>query len=288
MQLTIGSDRMDFIKRDAYFCGTLHLGTIASDRIIECSILAERDGIEYIHYKAKVVDDIYQALIGRFTLYKNMYWHKTVTAASLLIENMIELSVEPLNLIYKTKDPDSFIELTDAGLEEMVRYSHGSRMVDAKALLDRIHARDFPKMVLEELVSKKILTNYNNSNFREAINLYINANSGISTVNVPNHIPLYVTYQNPITTVQPDQFDKDKVYVLDSDKNSITFREQLQKTHYFASFCDVDETVIVRVYTDKQYEQKVKQLIKKNSLKVSSMNIYNTEQVDTSRDTGNT
>lgn len=260
----------------------MHLGTIASDRIIECSKISVRDGQEYLHYNAKVVDDIYDALIGRFNLYKNMYWHKTVTAASLLIEEMIGLAVKPLNLVYMTQDSDLFLELTDGGLEEMIRHSHGSKMEAAKALLNKIHARDFPKLVWQELVSKKKITKYmdindNSVDFKQAVRQYLDDHSGIN--GIPDDIKLYISHQNPISTVQPDQFDKDKVFVLDEDKQSITFREQLKKTHYFASFCDPgsDETIIVRVYTEKQHVDSVKKLIKKNQLSMSTlMSVQNT------------
>ena len=118
----LGADRMDFTLRDAKQTGTEHLGTIAYRRIIECSriVLTKGSGLEttqlMLAYEYKCIDDVISALDGRLYLYKNVYFHKTAVAASVLIERIIEKLLVPFELDDAYADPRQFARLDDAGL----------------------------------------------------------------------------------------------------------------------------------------------------------------------------
>lgn len=277
----VGADRMvntklilflnillqDFIQRDSYMCGTAHFGTIADERIIKSSLIMERDGVSYLHYKEKVADDIMQALMGRFQQYKNVYLHKSVVAAGLLMEKMIEHSMGPLKLVEKTREIDQFVDLTDDMFFGMLRFSNVEGLEKARYYMDRLYKyRDLPKMVYEELVSKKKVYEYKNPediDLHDAVDRYLKETLFSKATDDISKIPIYQYHMRPLSTLQSRQFDQDKIFIASSNNESITFGDYLEKTHYFKQFSDptLDDTIIIRVYTDEQYLENLKKLL---------------------------
>ncbi len=161
IQGPLGADRIDFILRDSFCCGTRTFGTGAPDRIIRNSLISQMNGKKVLCYKAKVMDDIYAALFGRFMMYKNVYFHKTSRAADLMIQQILRLSFEPLNLKEKVHDLESFIELTDAYIVEGIKRAYKDikekedltenerKLKEAYDILQRLMERDLWKVVVE-------------------------------------------------------------------------------------------------------------------------------------------
>lgn len=150
LQGELGADRMDFISRDSYFCGTKHLGTIAVDRIISNSVILDGK----LHYKVKIVDDIVHALTSRFYMYKHVYYHKTSIATSLLFENILRECIKPLNLVERTKDFKQFVFIND---QTFFGELLSSKDVKEKTKKDcrKLIQRKLPKMIWEKVVSNK-------------------------------------------------------------------------------------------------------------------------------------
>ncbi|HPF16239.1 MAG TPA: HD domain-containing protein [Thermotogota bacterium] len=113
IQGPLGADRIDFILRDSYFCGTPEYGTVDLQRIIRSSRLIEKDGLKRLTYDAKIIDSIYRVLFGRFMMYKNVYFHKTARAADLMIQRVLDLSYDFLSIENYINDYSKFCELTE-------------------------------------------------------------------------------------------------------------------------------------------------------------------------------
>ncbi|MFW6263070.1 MAG: HD domain-containing protein, partial [Thermotogota bacterium] len=116
IQGPLGADRIDFILRDSYYCGTPEYGTVDLQRIIRSARLIEKDGMKRLTYDAKIIDSIYRVLFGRFMMYKNVYFHKTARAADLMIQRVLELSYDFLSIEMYINNCDRFCELTEGWL----------------------------------------------------------------------------------------------------------------------------------------------------------------------------
>jgi len=78
-------DRLDYLKRDSFYCGVAE-GIINEDRIIKTlNILDDRMVIE-----AKGIYSIEKFLIARRLMYWQVYLHKTVIAAEYLLMNILK------------------------------------------------------------------------------------------------------------------------------------------------------------------------------------------------------
>jgi len=104
----MGADRLDFITRDAYFTGVSAFNTVDIFRLTGNALLM--DG--HLVFRAKVVDNIYGLTLGRFLMYKNVYYHKTSRAAELMMQLMIKEAIEE-GLLDGWKALDEFIRLDE-------------------------------------------------------------------------------------------------------------------------------------------------------------------------------
>jgi len=116
IQGPLGADRIDFILRDSYYCGTPEYGTVDLQRIIRSARLIEKDGMKRLTYDAKIIDSIYRVLFGRFMMYKNVYFHKTARAADLMIQRVLELSYDFLSIGSYINNCNLFCALTEGWL----------------------------------------------------------------------------------------------------------------------------------------------------------------------------
>jgi HD superfamily phosphohydrolase len=82
-------DRMDYLNRDSFFTGVSE-GVISFDRIIK--MLNIKD--DYIVIEEKGIYSIEKFLIARRLMYWQVYLHKTVLAAELLLAKILERSRE--------------------------------------------------------------------------------------------------------------------------------------------------------------------------------------------------
>src|SRR6056297_367242 len=135
IQGPLGADRIDFVLRDSYFCGTPEYGTIDLQRIIRSSKLIEKSGIKRLTYDVKIIDSIYRVLFGRFMMYKNVYFHKTARAADLMIQRVLELSYDFLSMAHYITDCNQFCELTEGWLYYSILEKHNN--MDAVEIKER-------------------------------------------------------------------------------------------------------------------------------------------------------
>jgi len=158
VQGPLGADRIDFIKRDAYYCGTVEYGTIDLKRIIRYSSVSTKDDKQVLSYSEKIMDSIYTVLFGRFMMYKNVYFHKTARAADMMLQKALELSYDFMSMYERVNDPEKFVHLTEEAviyeiknyaLNEMKKEEKNMDAIEAFEILDRYNQRNLWKNVLE-------------------------------------------------------------------------------------------------------------------------------------------
>lgn len=96
-----------------------------------------------------------QALDGRRLLYEDVYFHKTVLAATILIEKMLANSISDLNLIENTKDLSKFIFLNEHTLIGQIMslpHTHISRKY-----CERLLTRNLPKLKVDTMYPASLL-----------------------------------------------------------------------------------------------------------------------------------
>ena len=150
----LGVDRGDFSRRDTLYTATTHFGYMETDRIINsASVHTKDDGTQVLAYnEEKVIHDAIQGLTSRLYMYNKVYLHKTVIAASILIEAAIGSAVNYFDLVERTKNPESFIYLNDSILDQILS-TNNPELEEDRYYVRRIYHREHPKKELYPLTS---------------------------------------------------------------------------------------------------------------------------------------
>lgn len=228
IQGPLGADRIDFLMRDSYFTGTEHFGSLAPERIISNASIVDGK----LHYNIKVMDDIFRMLLGRFYMYKEIYYHKTSMGADMLVQQMIAHAMTSLNLVERTNDIDKFIYLNDGITSEIMNSDDDI----AKEYCHKYLMRELPKVVLSLNVPVEDIgldvTNYLETTYPD--------------LDLSNKI---VMHKNPVEMLHYSPFEKKNIRILSRDE-SISFKEVIKKTHYFKNLVlGENQYVVIRVYS---------------------------------------
>ncbi len=146
----VSCDRGDFLKRDSYFCG-INYGIFDMDRIIANTWFDKNEkGDIVLVYDSKIVPSIIQGLSSRLYLYSEIYLHKNVIAASILIELMILEASKVFDYVSRTKDIEEFIYMNDGSVFHEILSSRGPSLQEARRYAKLLYERKLPKMISEE------------------------------------------------------------------------------------------------------------------------------------------
>jgi hypothetical protein len=143
-------DKMEYLRRDARFCGVPY-GEVDVDRLLQGLVLLPdpETGRYEVGVHEKAVAALESLLFAKYQMFRNVYWHHGVRAATALYKRIVEDAVRG-GLV----DPDELVGPTD---EELL-YEVGRRALDddseiADRLLDRwipaLRNRRLPKRALE-------------------------------------------------------------------------------------------------------------------------------------------
>ncbi len=298
VQGPLGADRLDFLLRDSYYSGTTHFGMGAVDRIIRNSFIKEKNGQKILCYHAKVLDQIYTSLFGRFMMYKNVYFHKTSRAADLMIQQMLSLIYRPLKLAQKVSDLEKFLDLTDQfifaqiklhfeNILERYKASEGDLLdgkvdleedeyylVEAYKLLRRFEKRDLWKLIAEitfstvgidpSVMSKGVV-----ADTLQKIRLRLENLSESSQIPAEDRKELRKILDDfeeifktdtpyKLSLVHPDEFLRSNVYLYDSSKDDIFSLEEFLRDYPAYQLMANNLVQIVRVYVTEDIRQILK------------------------------
>ncbi len=154
-------DKMEYLRRDARFCGVPY-GEVDVSRLLEgLQLLPDPEtGLYEVGVHEKAVAALESLLFAKYQMFRNVYWHHAVRAATALYKRIVEESVRG-GLI----DPEELIGPTD---EELL-YEIGRRVVEddsevaeriATKWLPALRHRRLPKRALEltaaDLVGRQV------------------------------------------------------------------------------------------------------------------------------------
>ena len=231
----LGADRLDFTKRDAYFCGVSHLGKICIQRIINNSCIRKRNGVEELHYSLKIKDDVLAALTSRLNMYRNVYHHKTCNAAQIIYRKMLESSMYILDLPNRTKDLEQFKSLTDYVIGEILdkNSKYYDELAEARGYAMKLVTRKgLPKMVWEKIVEH---TEDNHITIKREMELYVSEN------NIEDSIIDEI--------IDIKYIDADMIYFIDKEGFSLNLVDVTHKSQYEYYNISLRNYSIYRVYT---------------------------------------
>ena len=105
-------DKIEYLKRDARFCGVPY-GEVDVDRLIHSLTLVQDpvSGRVEIGVLAKGVAALESLLFAKYQMFRNVYWHHAVRAATVLYRRMVADALDA-DLI----DADALVGLTDEAL----------------------------------------------------------------------------------------------------------------------------------------------------------------------------
>ena len=132
-------DKMEYLRRDARFCGVPY-GEVDVSRLLQgLQILQDPESGRYevgVHEKA--IAALESLLFAKYQMFRNVYWHHAVRSATALYKRIVEESVRA-GLI----DPGELVGPTD---EELL-YEIGRRVLDDESeMAERIGTRWLPAL----------------------------------------------------------------------------------------------------------------------------------------------
>jgi hypothetical protein len=132
-------DKMEYLRRDARFCGVPY-GEVDVDRLLQgLVLLADPDTGRYevgVHEKA--VASLESLLFSKYQMFRNVYWHHAVRAATSLYKRIVEDAVRGGLL-----DPEELIGPTD---EELLLEVQRRALEDDSEVAERIGMRWIPAL----------------------------------------------------------------------------------------------------------------------------------------------
>ena len=99
-------DRLDFLKRDSFYCGVSE-GVVSSDRIIK--MLSVRN--DQLVVEAKGIYSVEKFLIARRMMYWQVYLHKTVVSAEMMLMNLLRRASDLVKSGVEVEVPGKFSSL---------------------------------------------------------------------------------------------------------------------------------------------------------------------------------
>jgi len=142
-------DKIEYLKRDARFCGVPY-GEVDVDRLLHALTLAEdpaTGGVEVgVHEKG--VAALESLLFAKYQMFRNVYWHHAVRAATVLYTRLVEDALGT-GLV----DAQELVGQTDEGLLYLLgsraAAEPGAAAARVRARIDALRARRLPKRAAE-------------------------------------------------------------------------------------------------------------------------------------------
>lgn len=118
-------DKLDYLARDAYFCGT-KIGSIDTEFLLNSLKISSQNFDEdekkqcYIEISGSAIPAFEQVLISRKQMFNRVYYHRVNLAFDKIMEKIVDRLVLKGSISFP-KDYQSFIKMTDEWLEERIR-----------------------------------------------------------------------------------------------------------------------------------------------------------------------
>ena len=143
-------DKMEYLRRDARFCGVPY-GEVDVDRLLQGLTLLKdpESGRWEVGVEEKAVSALESVLFAKYQMFRNVYWHHAVRAATALYKRIVQESVRRGVL-----EPGELVGPTDEELlYEIGRRAHGHADETVRRMGERwlpaLRNRRLPKRVVE-------------------------------------------------------------------------------------------------------------------------------------------
>ena len=132
-------DKLEYLKRDALMCGVPY-GEIDVDRLLHSLVLLDDDerGLPAVGVREKGLAALESLLFAKYQMYRNVYWHHAVRAATAMYKRLVDDALRDGRL-----DPRGLAAHTDEGL------LHALERPALPPLLAALRERRLYKRVLE-------------------------------------------------------------------------------------------------------------------------------------------
>jgi HD superfamily phosphohydrolase len=107
-------DKIDYLSRDAFMCGVPY-GTVDVDRLLASLTLVEGGGRLEVGVHEKGVSALESLLFAKYQMYRNVYWHHAVRAATCMFKRAVRDAVAS-----GIVDAGGIADLTDDALMELL------------------------------------------------------------------------------------------------------------------------------------------------------------------------
>jgi HD superfamily phosphohydrolase len=107
-------DKIDYLSRDAFMCGVPY-GTVDVDRLLASLTLVETGGRLEVGVQEKGVSALESLLFSKYQMYRNVYWHHAVRAATCMFKRAVRDAVAA-----RYVNAAAIAELTDDALMELL------------------------------------------------------------------------------------------------------------------------------------------------------------------------
>jgi HD superfamily phosphohydrolase len=136
---SLDADKMDYLQRDAYFCGLK--ACFQPFRIMRNSRVI--DG--HLCFREKVYMDIFQLFQTRFHFHREIYHHPTVMVLVEMLIDALSLALPhlkpPLRARFDTDDPYKWAYVTDHSIMHEIRVHPSAALDAARRILDAMDRR---------------------------------------------------------------------------------------------------------------------------------------------------
>ena len=144
-------DKIDYLKRDAYFCGVPY-GEVDVDRLLHSLVLVRDPASNELEVGVheKGVASLESLLFAKYQMFRNVYWHHAVRAATVMYKRIVADALE-CGLVER----EELIGQTDEGMLFQIETRAADHCRDAETAhrvheqVKRLKRRDLPKRAAE-------------------------------------------------------------------------------------------------------------------------------------------
>jgi uncharacterized protein len=143
-------DKIDYLSRDAFMCGVPY-GTVDVERLLASLTLVETGGRSEVGVHEKGVSALESLLFAKYQMYRNVYWHHAVRAATCMFKRAVLAAAAGGAIADATLE-----ETTDDALMELLLRgtaapagTRGPPPADWRALAAAIRARRLYKRAMD-------------------------------------------------------------------------------------------------------------------------------------------
>lgn len=223
---TLDPDKLDYLSRDGFFAGVPY-GKQDTDYIISSLLL--KDG--HLCIQSEAISSVEQVLFSKYMMYKSLYWHKGVRAATAMIKKALITAIKSKVISYDDLyyiDDNEFTLLCRSRKSEEMALSLVER-VEFNDLFERKAEKDYDPFGLIEREGRT-------PDKREALELRLYeklspAYPALKPYEVIIDIPEPINFETHIKVIEPDgeMHDIEKERMIFSGEISQVFQSNLRK-----------------------------------------------------------